>query len=147
MTMDKWETIAERKIREAMAEGSFDNLNGKGRPLNLEEDPDEDPSLRMAHRLLRNNGFAPPWVEEAKDLQREIDAAVKELAARGSANKFREQVAGINRRILIHNLKTPSVGFHMKPVDADSKSVTIALTATTDGKKIFGRAIASAKLA
>jgi len=35
----------------------------------------------------------------------------------------------------------------VKSVDPDSKSVTIALTATTDGKKIFGRAVASAKLA
>jgi kynurenine formamidase len=35
----------------------------------------------------------------------------------------------------------------VKSVDPDSKTVTIALTATTDGKKIFGRAIASAKLA
>ena len=66
--MDHWENIAERKIREAMSEGAFDNLTGKGRPLNLEENPYEDPSLRMAHRLLRNNGFAPAWVEEAKDL-------------------------------------------------------------------------------
>ena len=35
----------------------------------------------------------------------------------------------------------------IKSVDPESKSVTIALTATTGGKKIFGRAIASAKLA
>lgn len=35
----------------------------------------------------------------------------------------------------------------VKSVDPDTKSVTIALTATTGGKKIFGRAIASAKLA
>jgi acyl dehydratase len=35
----------------------------------------------------------------------------------------------------------------VKSVDAESKTVTIALTATTGGKKIFGRAIASAKLA
>ena len=35
----------------------------------------------------------------------------------------------------------------VKSVDPESKSVTIALTATTGGKKIFGRAIASAKLA
>src|ERR1700719_4700718 len=32
-------------------------------------------------------------------------------------------------------------------VEPDSKSVTIAITATTGGKKIFGRAVASAKLA
>jgi acyl dehydratase len=32
-------------------------------------------------------------------------------------------------------------------VKSDSKSVTVAITATTGGKKIFGRAVASAKLA
>lgn len=124
--MDKWESIAERKIREAMAAGAFDNLTGEGRPLNLEENPYEDPSLRMAHRLLRNNGFAPPWVEEAKDLEREIDAAVRALAARGSIEQFRAEIAGINRRILAHNLKTPSAGFHMRSVDAETEIRKIA---------------------
>lgn len=57
--MDEWHFIAERKIREAMEEGAFEQLEGEGRPLDLEVNPFEDPSLRMAHRLLRNNGFAP----------------------------------------------------------------------------------------
>jgi acyl dehydratase len=35
----------------------------------------------------------------------------------------------------------------VKSVDPDDKLVTIALSATTGGKKIFGRAIATAKLA
>ncbi len=35
----------------------------------------------------------------------------------------------------------------IKSVDPETKSVTIAITATTGGKKIFGRAIALAKLA
>lgn len=35
----------------------------------------------------------------------------------------------------------------IKSVDAEAKAVTIALTATTGGKKIFGRAVATAKLA
>ena len=121
--MDKWEVIAERKIREAMAEGAFDNLTGKGRPLNLEEDPYEDPSLRMAHRLLRNNGFAPAWIEEAKDLEHAVEKARRDLtralAGCGTLDGFREQVAEINRRILTHNLKTPSTQFHMRPVDAE----------------------------
>src|SRR6202045_2757050 len=119
--MDKWETIAERKIREAMSEGAFDNLTGKGRPLNLEENPYEDPSLRMAHRLLRNNGFAPAWVEEAKDLVQEIDLSCRELTSHGSIDRFRDQIAAINRRILAHNLKTPSALFHMRSVDAEDE--------------------------
>ena len=122
--MDKWENIAERKIREAMAEGAFDNLEGKGRPLDLGEDPYEDPSLRMAHRLLRNNGFAPAWIEEAKDLEQAIERARRDLApaiaGQATLDAFRERVAEINRRILAHNLKTPSTQFHMLPLDAEA---------------------------
>jgi DnaJ homologue, subfamily C, member 28, conserved domain len=127
--MDKWENIAERKIREAMAEGAFDNLKGRGQPLDLEEDPYEDPSMRMAHRLLRNNGFAPAWIEEVKDLEHAIEVTRRDMAraltGRGIEERqqilgrFREQVAEINRRILTHNLKTPSTQFHMPPVDVE----------------------------
>jgi hypothetical protein len=42
----------------------------------------------MAHRLLRNNGFAPAWVEEAKDPEQEIDLSCRELAARGCLDRF-----------------------------------------------------------
>src|SRR5260370_22238562 len=104
-----------------MAEGAFGNLTGKGRPLNLEENPYEDPALRMAHRILRNNGFAPAWVEEAKELEQEIDLAWREFAAHGFPERFREQIAAINRRILAHNLKTPSALFHMLPVDVEAE--------------------------
>src|SRR6266481_1548090 len=127
--MDKWENIAERKIREAIAEGAFDNLKGKGEPLDLEEDPYEDPSMRMAHRLLRNNGFAPAWIEEAKDLEHAIEMTRRDLAralARSGTeeqqrilDRFRGQIAEINRRILAHNLKTPSTQFHMQTVDVE----------------------------
>ena len=35
----------------------------------------------------------------------------------------------------------------VKSTDPEAKTVTVALTATTGGKKIFGRAVATAKLA
>src|SRR5262245_46370910 len=114
--MDRWQNIAERKIREAMAEGAFDNLEGKGRPLDLEGDPYEGSSLWMERRLLRNNGFAPAWIEEARDLEHAIDLArrdlARELARMGTEGRrraldgFRARIAAINRRILEHNLKT-----------------------------------------
>jgi hypothetical protein len=116
--MDEWRSIAEGKIREAMEEGAFDDLAGKGRPLDLEEDPYEDPSLRMAHRLLRNNGFAPAWIEEARDLEQTIETLRRDIA-RGLAGRFRERIEEINRRILSHNLKTPSTQFHLSALDPD----------------------------
>ncbi|HTS65419.1 MAG TPA: DUF1992 domain-containing protein [Candidatus Acidoferrales bacterium] len=104
--MDIWNLVAERKIQEAMEEGAFDQLDGAGRPLSLDEDPGEDPAQRMAHRILRNNGLAPAWIEEA----REIDAGVRRLyaerAGRGES-EFRRLAADLNRRIEAYNLKTP----------------------------------------
>ena len=66
--MDVWQLVAERKIREAMEEGAFDHLEGTGKPLDLSENPFEDPSERMANRLLKNNGITPAWIQEAKEI-------------------------------------------------------------------------------
>jgi len=100
--MDQWHFIADRKIREAMREGAFEQLDGAGRPLDLSENPYEDPSLRMAHRLLRNNGFAPAWIEEG----REIDRAIERLGNAAPGERERT-IVNLNRRIAAYNLKVP----------------------------------------
>ena len=117
-SVDPFRLIADRKIQQAMEEGAFENLAGAGRPLALEEEPFEDPSLRMAHRLLRNNGFAPPWMEEG----REIDSAVERLlsdgrAGRAGAAEFRQRAAALNARIAAFNLRAPFDSVHRMPVD------------------------------
>src|SRR2546426_10173165 len=70
--MKRWESLIDQKIREAIAQGEFDNLPGKGEPVDLSENPFEDPELRLAHRMLRNAGFAPSWIEERKDIDAEF---------------------------------------------------------------------------
>jgi hypothetical protein len=112
--MDVWHLIAERKIREAMDEGAFDALDGKGEPLSLDENPYEDPAQRMAHRILRNNGFAPAWILEGKDL----DADIRRLRAdrpRLTEEEYQRRAAELNRRIAAFNLKTP-VTLTQKPL-------------------------------
>jgi hypothetical protein len=114
--MDIWNLVADRKIRAAMEEGAFDSLEGAGRPLNLEENPYLDPALRMAHRLLRNNGFAPSWITEGKDL----DADILHLRAdreRHTDEEFRCRVAELNRRILAYNLKVPVTSAQKLPLN------------------------------
>lgn len=118
--MDAWRWIAERKIAEAMADGAFSNLAGAGAPLDLDEDPFEDPSLRMAHRLLKNNGFAPAWIEESKDIDRDLEmlrADLQRTAGAGDAERFRDRVRTLNRRIASFNLKAPASICHKLPVD------------------------------
>jgi len=100
--MDEWHFIAERKIREAFEEGAFEHLDGEGQPLNLEENPYEDPSLRMAHRILRNNGFAPAWIEEGRDIDAEIARVATVSGPERSA-----AIARLNQRIAAYNLKAP----------------------------------------
>jgi hypothetical protein len=78
--MNDWESLIDRKIREAMEDGEFDDLSGKGEPIDLTENPFEDPDWRMAHRMLRQAGFAPAWIEERKDIEAEIAAARNTLA-------------------------------------------------------------------
>ena len=115
--MDVWRLIAERKIREAMEEGAFEMLDGTGEPLNLEENPYEDPAQRMAHRILRNNGFAPAWIEEGKEIDREAHRLLPEDRQR-DPEEYRRRVAVLNRRIAAFNLKTPIPGTQRLPIDA-----------------------------
>src|SRR5437868_14613413 len=73
--MKRWESLVDQKIREAMEQGEFDNLAGAGQPIDLSENPYEDPDWRTAHRMLRNARFAPAWIEERKDIDVELEAA------------------------------------------------------------------------
>jgi len=100
-----------------MEDGAFEHLEGAGKPLDLGENPFEDSSLRMAHRLLKNNGFAPAWIEEA----REIEAESRRLRARGadSNDDLRSRVAALNRRIVAYNLKAPAVSVHKRLFETD----------------------------
>lgn len=56
-------------IAKAMERGEFDNLEGAGKPLKLEENPYAPDELHMVHKILRDNGYAPYWIE----LDKEID--------------------------------------------------------------------------
>ncbi len=111
-----------------MEAGEFENLPSKGKPIPLDEDPFEDPSLRMAHHLLRVNGFAPPWIEEASEIDRASEKVRADLASarrshavsspsrQRALDGLRREVEELNRRILIYNLKCPSARFHRLPV-------------------------------
>jgi DnaJ family protein C protein 28 len=134
--MNRLESLAEKMLREAIENGEFDDLPGKGEPLDLKENPFEDPDLRVVHRLLRNAGFAPAWIEERKDIDAEFEAARTKLSRawalfgksenapsdhewERSVQEFREKVAELNQRTRVYNLKAPAAVFHRRHIDAD----------------------------
>ncbi|HLI47609.1 MAG TPA: DUF1992 domain-containing protein [Chthonomonas sp.] len=83
--------IAERKIQEAIEQGKFDNLPGKGKPLVLEEEAVVPPHLRVANHALRNVGALPEWLQLLKEiatLKREIATLRVQLIAQSRRRHF-----------------------------------------------------------
>ncbi len=63
--------IAERKIQDAIDNGLFDNLPGRGQPLDLSVNPFEPPGMGAINRMLKRNRVVPPWLM----LEQEIEAS------------------------------------------------------------------------
>ena len=119
--MDVWRLIADRKIQEAMEDGAFDHLDGAGEPLDLRENPYEDPAQRMAHRILRNNGFAPTWIVEGREIEAEL-RRLKSIFDRLDASERDRRVEALNRRIAEYNLRTPVASTQKLPFRPDGSS-------------------------
>ena len=64
-----FDKLADERIREAMERGEFDNLEGKGQPLQLEDDSHLPPDLRIAHKILKNADCLPPELELRKEIR------------------------------------------------------------------------------
>ena len=97
-----WESWVERKIRESMERGEFDNLPGHGQPIpDLARPYDE---LWWLRKKLRDEDFSiePP----ALTLRREVDDAWARIAAAGREAEVRRLVAAINERIIYVNSHT-----------------------------------------
>lgn len=69
------EKFIDEQISKAIDAGEFDNLPGKGKPVDLRAYFETPEHLRMAYSILKSNDFAPQEVEVLK----EIDALRKRL--------------------------------------------------------------------
>ncbi len=70
--------LVEDQIIKAQEKGFFDNLEGAGKEIKFEENPYEPPELRMVFKLLKDNNFAPYWIELGKEIDADLEAFWKE---------------------------------------------------------------------
>lgn len=63
----------EQAIEEAQKKGVFDNLPGKGKPLNLGKNRQAGDSA-LAFDLLQNNNYTLPWIANRREMLEEIEA-------------------------------------------------------------------------
>ncbi len=128
----------DEQIRDAQERGEFDNLPGAGKPLSLDDNLFTGDKA-MAYSLLKQNGYAPPEIELAKEIRSEFEKAQAKLeklrhqrnslrtwrvpafesekrafnhAVGKATSEYDQLLRDLNRKILKLNLSTPS-SMHM----------------------------------
>jgi DnaJ family protein C protein 28 len=69
--LHRWDNVMDELIEEAMRNGEFDNLPGRGKPLKLSKNlfaPETD----LAFGLLKNNDYTLPWIAQRREILDEI---------------------------------------------------------------------------
>jgi len=122
---ETWESLIERQIREATEDGRFDDLPHQGARLPLEDDSAAG-EWALAHRMLRNAGAAPPWIESDKEvraLQARRDellgraGRVSSVAWRRARADFADLLDQLDSAIARVNAEAPTDRQHRRPVD------------------------------
>jgi hypothetical protein len=62
------ESLAEEKIQQGLRDGAFDNLPGKGRPLEMERLSSVPADLRIGYKVLKNAGYLPQELQLHKEI-------------------------------------------------------------------------------
>ena len=105
------ERLAEERIRDAIQRGEFDNLPGRGKPLNLEDDRHIPDDLRLAYKVLRNAGCLPPELE----LKKEISKAEELLSSMADEGERYRQLQKVNFLIMkLNEMRKGSVEWEEK---------------------------------
>jgi hypothetical protein len=123
------ETLIERQIREAMEEGAFDHLPHQGSRLPIEDDSAAG-DRALAHRMLRNAGAAPPWIESDKAVRAlldERDGLLARAPHRSEAGRARDRaelariVNAANLAIERVNAEAPTDRQHRRRLDLQTE--------------------------
>jgi len=112
--------LADKRVEDAMAEGKFDNLPGKGEPIEIDEAP-ADENVRAtwwALRILKQNDFVPDEVRWRKAVDRLKGDLFKETDP-AAARRLCEQI-----NLLVHKLNTMgtnAIRLAVTPVDVEEE--------------------------
>ncbi|MBI3914655.1 MAG: DUF1992 domain-containing protein [Chloroflexi bacterium] len=76
-----------KQIREAIERGDFDDLPGKGKTLNLTDDPHVPVEWQLAFKMLKDANVAPKWIEQDKEIRQEKKKLEEWFARQAAAQK------------------------------------------------------------
>lgn len=93
----QFEDPVEIKIKKAMAEGEFDNLQGKGEPLDLSKYSDVPEQLRTAYHVIKNAGYVPEEVRLKKEMELTREK-IKHCKTKEEKDKLTKELADISQQ-------------------------------------------------
>lgn len=90
-----WKSLVDQLLQDAQNAGKFDNLPKTGQPLKIDDDPNTPSDMKLAHKILKENNFAPEWMMLGKD----VDALRERLLdnMRKGARAYRGAMADADR--------------------------------------------------
>lgn len=91
--------LIDEQIRNAIEAGEFDNLEGAGKPLDLDSYFSAPEDLRMGYSVLKSNKFVPEEVERLKEigkLREIIKTSVNEAEKSNLRKVLREKELAFN---------------------------------------------------
>jgi hypothetical protein len=103
------ERIAEQRILEAQRNGAFDNLPGKGKPLELEDMSWVPDDLRIGYHMLKNANILPPEAELLKDIHT-LEDLLKHVEDEGERRALAKSIQW--KMIRLDMLKRRSLDHH-----------------------------------
>ena len=112
--MALFDKIVEERIRAAQQEGAFDNLPGRGKPLDLEDDIGVPEDLRLTFRVLKNSNCLPVEMQLRKEfvnLRALLNAALDETTRRELRRELNLVALKLNlKRRSLASLDLPQAG-------------------------------------
>ena len=143
--LTRWSNVMDDIIDEAIRDGFFDDLPGKGKPLNLTKNP-FSADTELAHELLKANDYTLPWIAERAALleaiagfrgqinqtwttyRKEYDLSKSETISTSLAlgwdrhiHQWSSEIRDINKRISEANLKLPGQQLEIMKLNLDSE--------------------------
>lgn len=105
-----FEKIVEERILIAQRKGDFDNLEGAGKPLNLDELAGVPEELKLSYKILKNADCLPPEIEIKKEIYKTEDL----LAGMDDTAEKYKVMKKLNFLIMkLNSIRKSSVEFEM----------------------------------
>lgn len=90
----------EQQIREAIERGEFDDLPGKGKPLDLEAYFQTPEHLRLAYSVLKSGDFVPEEVRLLKEVE-SLKAELASTADEARRTQLSRRIADLRTKVAV----------------------------------------------